>query len=189
MPNLYKFADDQSTDDEESRAGVDSGPGADLQEPAADTEFASLVAETIELFANRGIAARDMAPLFRLQDVLRRRTVEARAPSIERGDCTLANEVLLGRACLVIDLMTFAGETSEKAAQSISRQLSAANVRFPDQGGDVRAWKRLLNFRSALLHGSKLEHAEARDAYGDFKNELNDVPADRRVQYALGHFI
>ncbi len=151
-------------------------------------DLVNLVGETIDLFARRGMSAEDLAPLFRLQNALRDRSQLPPAASAERVASPNTNEVLLGRACVVIDLMTFAGDTSEKAAQTIARQLRATDVCFSGDGGDVRAWKRLLNFRLALLHGSKTEHVEARDAYKVFKDHLSHIPAERRVQFALESF-
>ncbi|RMF00718.1 MAG: hypothetical protein D6773_11045, partial [Alphaproteobacteria bacterium] len=67
---------------------------------------------------------------------------------------------------------------------TVSQQLALAGVTIPE-GGDRRAWKRLLIFRNHLLHGSRQRHHEARDAYLAFKKELSAIPAEQRVQLAL----
>lgn len=130
-----------------------------------------------------------MGPLFRLQDALEGFAPPSPdTPAGQEGE-RFATETLLGRACAVVDLVIIAGNAPEKAAQTVARQLSARNIRFPDDGGDVRAWKRLLKFRMNLVHGSKTQLTEAREAYQGFKNTLSEVPVDHRVQFALDEYI
>ena len=78
-----------------------------------------------------------------------------------------ASEVLLARASAIIDVMVQGGQTPEQAAQVITRQLMAVEIEVPENGGDMRAWKRLLSFRNTLIH--YIQEGPVRDAYSAFK--------------------
>lgn len=95
-----------------------------------------------------------------------------------------ASEELMARASAVIDLLIQSGQSPEHAAQTITRQLLSVGIQLPECGGDVRAWKRLLNWRNNLIHYKRAGHAW--DVYCAFKEGLADIPPDKRIQVAVG---
>jgi hypothetical protein len=64
------------------------------------------------------------------------------------------------------------------------RRLMVAGVPPPQQGGDARGWKRLLEWRAELLRGVASE--EAKQEYQDFTRELEAIPAAERLSRVLG---
>jgi len=63
------------------------------------------------------------------------------------------------------------------------RRLMAASVPPPKQGGDARGWRRLLEWRTSLVHG--LVSSEVQQEYRDFIREIDAIPADERVRRVL----
>lgn len=179
----------RNPDSECRQQGLDRASDGEDHIAESRSEFLGLVAETIVTLVARGIAAQELEPLFRLQDALRGLTPSSLDMPADRRRGLPASEILLGRACAIIDLFIFAGASPDEAAQAVTRQLTAAGVRFPEEGGDARAWKRLLNYRTRLLHGSKHQLIEVREAYIELKNKLSDIPADRRIQLALEQYL
>jgi hypothetical protein len=54
----------------------------------------------------------------------------------------------MARASAIIDVLVQSGQTPDHSAQTVTRQLLAVGIQLPECGGDVRAWKRLLNWRN-----------------------------------------
>jgi len=90
---------------------------------------------------------------------------------------------LLARASVLIDLLVRSGRDEPEAAQTVMRQLMAAGVPAPAQGGDSRGWRRLLEFRNALLLG--LGPEDARHEYRSFAHDLEAIPPAERVSRLL----
>ena len=90
---------------------------------------------------------------------------------------------LLARGAAVIDLLIKAGSEEGEAAQIVMRRLFAAGVPAPQRGGDARGWKRLLEWRSALLQ--KIAPREAQLEYEAFTREIEAIPASERVNRVL----
>jgi len=101
-----------------------------------------------------------------------------------RGSDQVASDTLLARASAIIDLLVQSGETPEHAAQLITRQLLSVGINLPETGGDSRAWKRLFNWRNALIHHKR--KGPAWNAYCAFKEELASIPPDQRLRIAVG---
>ncbi len=95
-----------------------------------------------------------------------------------------ASEDLMARASAIIDILVQSGQSPDHSAQTITRQLLAVGIKLPESGGDVRAWKRLLNWRNTLIHYTRAGHAW--DVYCSFKEELAHIPPDRRLRVAVG---
>jgi hypothetical protein len=95
-----------------------------------------------------------------------------------------ASEDLMARACAIIDILVQSGQSPDHSAQTITRQLLAVGIQLPECGGDVRAWKRLLNWRNQLIHYTRA--GQAWDDYCSFKEELAHIPPDRRLRVAVG---
>lgn len=95
-----------------------------------------------------------------------------------------ASETLMARASAIIDVLIQSGQSPELSAQTVTRQLLSVGIQLPESGGDVRAWKRLLNWRNNLIHYKRT--GSAWDVYCAFKEELAVIPADKRVQVAVG---
>lgn len=92
-------------------------------------------------------------------------------------------DAMLGRIAAVIDLLVKAGYDEAHAAQVMTRKLLASGVSGPQQGGDARAWKRLLLWRADLSFG--LAPEEAKEEYRAFTRELETIPAHERVRRVL----
>lgn len=134
----------------------------------------------IEHLREDGISEAALQPLAELQSW------------VERGGATSSenrrknyppSDALLARVCAIIDLLVKAGYEESEAAQTMMRRLLAAGIQPPAGGGDARGWKRLLNWRSHLLHGSS--SVEARTEYADFTRQLDEVPAAERLKVVL----
>ena len=89
---------------------------------------------------------------------------------------------LLTRAAVAIDVFTYLGLSIDDAAQRVARQLINARVRLPDEGHEVRGWKRLLYWRNRLVneHDPKDEF----DAYMNLINEIKRLPRNQIVALA-----
>lgn len=170
-----------------------------------------LVAETIEAVSAQGIDVYDLAPLMKLRDTVRALEDIAAATSAtaqeshqppgvatddirydlkdgygrdgRRGSVEVSDN-LLARASAIIDVMVHGGEDPEHAAQIITRQLLGVGIKLPEIGGDARAWKRMYNWRSNLIHYKRA--GRAWDAYCAFKEELASIPPEERLRRAVG---
>jgi len=170
-----------------------------------------LVEETMRILHDKGIPLSDLAPLVILHDavtalnkpdgtnemppVLPVAPVAPVAPDVSPEpeghfvrDSRLgelkASEELMARACAIIDVMIQGGDTPEHASQVITRQLIAMEIKLPEHGGDVRAWKRLLSFRNTLIH--YIQEGPVKEAYSSFKGQLSGIPPDQRLRRAVG---
>ncbi len=170
-------------------------------------DLAGLVEETIRTLYDKGIAAADLAPLVRLHEAVKAPSTPSAEPVVaaaparfaghphpaersgpydrdgRRGEVK-ASEDLMARASAIIDILVQSGQSPDHSAQTITRQLLAVGIKLPESGGDVRAWKRLLNWRNTLIHYSR--SGPAWDVYCSFKEELADIPPDRRLRVAVG---
>lgn len=158
---------------------------------------AKCLAVVLNSLAEEGLAPEDLAPLRALADSVQQAPRAAAAqqasgpaaapekPAVEaeRRKRRPPSDALLARVSAVIDLLVKAGYDENEAAQAIMRRLVAVGVSPPVHGGDSRGWKRLLFWRSHLLHGSA--SSEARDEYGDFSQQIDQIPAAKRVETVL----
>ena len=169
-----------------------------------DQDLAGLVEETIRTLYDKGIAAGDLAPLLRLHEAVKPRSAPSAAPAAaampappaapappagpygwdRRRVGSMASEDLMARVSAIIDVMVKSGQTPEHSAQTITRQLLAMDIQLPESGGDVRAWKCLMNWRNNLIHYKRAGNAW--DVYCAFKKELADIPPDKRLRVAVG---
>ncbi len=90
----------------------------------------------------------------------------------------------MARASAIIDVLVQSGQSPETSAQTIARQLLSVGIELPESGGDVRAWKRILYWRNNLIHYKRAGYAW--DVYCAFKEELADIPPDKRLRVAVG---
>ena len=133
--------------------------------------------------AEEGLPKEDLKPLLELEARLRQisrhctrdRLQPAQAASAERG---------FARPRLGLDRSSDQGRTREaEAAQIVMRRLVAAGIPAPQQGGDARGWKRLLEWRTDLMNG--LVSEKAQQEYLAFTRKLKTIPAPERVQCVL----
>ena len=169
-----------------------------------------LVEETMRTLHGKGVPLEDLAPLVKLHDAVsalnQTQGADAMPPdamlTAPSGEADIlpaqsghfirearlgemkASEVLLARASAIIDVMVQGGQTPEQAAQVITRQLMAVEIEVPENGGDMRAWKRLLSFRNTLIH--YMQEGPVRDAYSAFKEQLSGIAPDQRLRRAVG---
>ena len=161
-----------------------------------------LVTETIEAVSARGIDAYELAPLMRLRDATRAlEDIAAIKPAVapqphdapgaapddtrdDRQGSLDASDILLARASAIIDVMVHGGDDPEHAAQIITRQLLGVGITLPKIGGDARAWKRMYNWRSNLIHHKRA--GPAWDDYCAFKDELATIRPEERLRRAVG---
>ena len=170
-----------------------------------EQNLVSLVEETMRTLHGKGVPLEDLAPLVKLHDAVSALNQtqgadatqpapsgEADIPPAQSGhfirEARLgeikASEVLLARASAIIDVMVQGGQTPEQAAQVITRQLMAVEIEVPENGGDARAWKRLLSFRNTLIH--YIQKGPVRNAYSAFKEQLSGIAPDQRLRRAVG---
>lgn len=170
-----------------------------------EQNLVSLVEETMRTLHGKGVPLEDLAPLVKLHDAVSALNQTQGADAMQpapSGDADIppaqsghfirearlgemkASEVLLARASAIIDVMVQGGQTPEQAAQVITRQLMAVEIEVPENGGDVRAWKRLLSFRNTLIH--YMQKGPVRDAYSAFKEQLSGIAPDQRLRRAVG---
>ncbi|MEG6509988.1 hypothetical protein V6C03_13535 [Methyloligella sp. 2.7D] len=146
---------------------------------------AKCLSVVIEHLLASGLSKEDLRPLEELRDVARDNKVTA--PEKNRRKGAPPSDALLGRVAAIIDLLVKAGYEEQEAAQAIMRRLVAAGVSPPVSGGDARGWKRLLVWRSHLLHGVASE--EAVESHKEFTAQLEEIPASERVRAVLEHQI
>ncbi len=168
-------------------------------------DLAALVDETIRTLSEKGIAAIDLAPLFKLREAVRAQdnpeSAGASAPapasdsavrgapakhydSKERRSTEEVSDALMARVSAIIDVLVQGGQTPEQAAQVITRQLLAVGDKLPSSGGDARAWKNVLYWRNNLIHHKR--DGAAWDVYCAFKEELANIPPADRLRIAFG---
>lgn len=138
----------------------------------------------ITQLAEEGVPQEDLQPLIDLEASLRQLMARGQGESIaNRRKWRPPSESLLARGAAVIDLLIKAGHDESEASQIVMRRLVAAGVPPPQQGGDARGWKRLLEWRAELSHG--LVSDEAQLEYRDFTREIDAIPANERVRRVL----
>src|SRR3990172_417434 len=131
-----------------------------------------------------GVRREDLQPLIDLEASLRQLMAQTQGEGVaNRRKQRAPSDIFLARASAVIDLLIKAGNDENEAAQIVMRRLMAAGVPPPQQGGDARGWKRLLEWRTELSHG--LVSDEAQLEYRDFTREIDAIPANERVRRVL----
>jgi hypothetical protein len=131
-----------------------------------------------------GLPKEDLQPLVNLEASLRRIIAQMRGEaSANRRKRLPPSDVLLARACALIDLLIKAGSNEAEAARRVMRKLMAAGIPPPRQGGDARGWKRLLEWRTYLVNG--LVSDAARREYRELTREIEAIPPGERVQRVL----
>lgn len=132
--------------------------------------------------AEEGVSQEDLQPLSDLEARVRQFMAQTQGKGVaNRRKQRPPSDLLLARGAAVIDLLIKAGADESEAAQTVMRRLMAAGVPPPKQGGDARGWRRLLEWRAALLQGGG--SSEARKEYKGFTREID--PADERVRRVL----
>lgn len=134
--------------------------------------------------AEEGVPQEDLQPLSELEARIRQFMAQTQATgSANRRKRRPPSDLLLARGSAVIDLLIKAGADESEAAQAVMRRLMAVGVPPPTKGGDARGWRRLLEWRTSLIHG--LVSSEAQQEYRDFTREIDAIPADERVKKVL----
>ncbi len=163
--------------------------------------LAALVEETIRTLSEKGIAAIDLAPLFKLREAVKAQdkpesegaSAPTPAPATavrggydrnERRSTVGVSGALMARVSAIIDVLVQGGQTPEQAAQVITRQLLAIGEKLPSSGGDARAWKNVLYWRNNLIHHKR--ERVAWDVYCAFKEQLANIPPADRLRVAVG---
>lgn len=183
----------------------DSDAMGELMSHEKEQDLVLLVEETMRTLHGKGVALEDLASLVKLHDAVSQFTqnqnMDSTPPAPLREDNPhevnsghivrnarhgkmKASEELMARACAIIDVMIQSGDTNEQAAQVITRQLLALGIELPENGTDIRAWKRLLSFRNTLIHYMK--EGPARETYSEFKELLSGIAPDQRMRRAVG---
>jgi hypothetical protein len=138
----------------------------------------------VDQLAEEGVPQEDLQPLIALEGSLRQLMAQTQGAGLaNRRKQRSPSEVLLARGAAVIDLLIKAGSDEGEAAQIVMRRFVAAGIPAPQQGGDARGSKRLLEWRAQLTHG--LVSSEAQEEYRDFTRELDTIPANERMRYVL----
>lgn len=101
---------------------------------------------------------------------------ERRSPSSSPSGTVLA------RAAASIDIFTLLGYSNDDAAQQVARQLINARVRLPEEGDDVRGWKRLLSWRDRLVKERAPDDDYA--TYVGILRELTKLPRRTIIELA-----
>ena len=134
--------------------------------------------------ADEGLPKEDLQPLIDLEARLREIVAQMEGKGgANRRKGRAPSDILLARAAAVIDLLIKSGSDEAEAAQICMRRLMAAGVPPPQQGGDARGWKRLLEWR--VLLSRKLVSSEALQEYLDFTSGIEAIPAQERVKRVL----
>jgi hypothetical protein len=138
----------------------------------------------IAQLAEEGVPQEDLQPLLDLEAALGEVKARVQAEGARNRRKRLPpSDVFLARASAVIDLLIKAGKDESEAAQIVMRRLMAAGIPPPEQGGDARGWRRLLEWRAGLIQG--VGSKEALLEYRDFTQELDAIPAQERVKRVL----
>ncbi len=138
----------------------------------------------VSQLAEDGVAPEDLQPLVDLEERLRQSMAKASGEGVaDRRKRQPPSDLLLARGAAVIDLLIKAGSEEGEAAQIVMRRLFAAGVPAPQRGGDARGWKRLLEYRTALMQ--KIASREAQLEYEAFAHEIDTIPPSERVSRVL----
>ncbi|MEX1061270.1 MAG: hypothetical protein WED13_09660 [Methyloceanibacter sp.] len=131
-----------------------------------------------------GLPQEDLQPLIDLEAKLRQLMVQAQGEDVaNRRKRRPPSDIFLARASAVIDLLIKAGNDESEAAQMVMRRLVAVGVPPPQQGGDARGWRRLLEWRNEISQGFGSQEAQLE--YQDFTREIDAIPANERVKRVL----
>ena len=131
-----------------------------------------------------GVPRVDLQPLIDLEASLRQLMAQTQGEGVHnRRNRRPPSDIFLARASAVIDLLIKAGNDENEAAQRVMRRLVAAGVPPPQQGGDARGWRRLLEWRNGISQGFGSQEAQLE--YQDFTRELDAIPANERVKRVL----
>jgi hypothetical protein len=161
------------------RAHASDEPGSD---PVA--LGAKCLHAVVAQLAEEGVSQEDLQPLNDLEARVRQFMAQTqRAGVANRRKQRPPSDLLLARGAAVIDLLIKAGADESESAQTVMRRLMAVGVPPPKQGGDARGWRRLLEWRAAILQGCG--SSEAQQEYRDFTREIDAIPADQRVRRVL----
>lgn len=134
--------------------------------------------------AEEGLPEEDLQPLVDLEARLRQMIARTQSGGAgNRRKRRPPSDGLLARAAALIDLLIKGGSDEAEAAQIVMRRLVAAGIPAPQQGGDARGWRRLLEWRTDL--GNGLVSEAARDEYMNFTREIDAIPPAERVQRVL----
>jgi hypothetical protein len=137
----------------------------------------------IAQLAEDGVPQEDLQPLIELEAHIRQTLAQSPGAAGDRRKGRPPSDRLLARGAAVIDLLIKAGSEEGEAAQIVMRRLMTAGVPPPQQGGDARGWRRLLEWRAALVQG--LGSHEAQEEYQEFGREIEAIPANERVRRVL----
>ncbi|MCB1505211.1 MAG: hypothetical protein KDJ47_09560 [Hyphomicrobiaceae bacterium] len=96
---------------------------------------------------------------------------------------TPPSDIVLARASVAIDVFMMLGNSAEVSAQLVARQLINGRVRLPDEGDDVRGWKRLLVWRDRLA--SLKEPLEHYQLYANILREVERLPKSKIRELAV----
>lgn len=134
--------------------------------------------------AEEGVSQEDLQPLADLEARVRQFMAQTQGQGVaNRRKHRPPSDLLLARGAAVIDLLIKAGNDESEAAQIVMRRLVAAGVPPPEKGGDARGWRRLLEWRAAILQGCG--SSEALSEYKEFTREIEAIPANERVKRVL----
>lgn len=138
----------------------------------------------IAQLSEEGVPEEDLKPLLALEATLTEVKAQAQGEGVaNRRKRRPLSDIFLARASAVIDLLIKAGNDENEAAQIAMRRLVAAGVPPPQQGGDARGWRRLLEWRNEISQGFGSQEAQLE--YQDFTRELDAIPANERVKRVL----
>lgn len=99
-----------------------------------------------------------------------------------RAVASAPSEAVLARAAATVDVLMSMGHTAEGAGQIVARQIVNARAGLPNEGGDVRGWRRLLIWRERLLALKK--PAAGWQVYCEFGKTIEAMPRPEAVRRA-----
>jgi hypothetical protein len=134
--------------------------------------------------AEEGVPEEDLQPLLDLAAVLGDVKAQIQAEGARnRRKRRAPSDIFLARAAAVIDLLIKAGKDESEAAQIVMRKFMTAGIPPPEQGGDARGWRRLLEWRAGIVQG--VGSQEAQLEYREFTREIEAIPPNERVKRVL----
>lgn len=98
----------------------------------------------------------------------------ARFEERRKSGGTGPSDAMMARVSACLDVLIEQGHTPEKAAQNMTRQIVREGAALPDDGNDIRAWKRLLYWRERLISLKKPPRAVPQ--FQEFKARLLAMP-------------
>jgi hypothetical protein len=138
----------------------------------------------IAQLAQEGVPQEDLQPLVDLETSIEAFKSQAQGQgNSNRRRRKPPSDTLLARLSAVIDLLVKAGYDDAEAAQLLTRRMLALGVPPPQQGGDARGWKRLLEWRENLSHG--IGSVDAKHEYREFTRDIDAIPANERLKRVL----